>query len=158
MAKYLLDTNACITIRNHLKGFRSKDAARQAAHDKLIARWKAMPAADLAMSLFVLGELRVWVESHDDPAGRAAAEAWTAELVGMVGVLHQPGDDPAAGGPDALAHHYADIRNTLEKQNQGLADNDLWIAAHARAHQLTVVSNDAHFKRVPGLTTENWTV
>ena len=39
MAKYLLDTNACIGIRNHIKGNTSKDPARRAAEaDRTRAR------------------------------------------------------------------------------------------------------------------------
>ena len=67
MPKYLLDTNACIALRYHLKGNASKDAARRASDERLITRWKSMAATELAMSLFTLGELRVFVEKHDDP-------------------------------------------------------------------------------------------
>lgn len=59
MAKYLLDTNACIGIRNHIKGNASKDPVRRAAQQKLIAGGHVMPAADIAMSLVALGELRL---------------------------------------------------------------------------------------------------
>jgi tRNA(fMet)-specific endonuclease VapC len=35
--------------------------------------------------------------------------------------------------------------------------NDLWIAAHARAAKLTVVTNNTReFEHVPGLKVENW--
>ena len=38
-----------------------------------------------------------------------------------------------------------------------IGPNDLWIAAHARAAGLVLVSNnEREFKRVPGLKVENW--
>ena len=158
MPKYLLDTNACIGIRNHLKGTKSKDGARRSAQARLVARWQAMPGTDLAMSLFTLGELRVWVEKHADPDARTRANSLLDQLTDRVTVLSQPGNDTQAGGPHALAHHYGSIRATLEQRGQGIADNDAWIAAHARAHGLTVVTNNlSHFARVPGLRTEDWT-
>lgn len=68
MPKYLLDTNACIAIRNSFKGVRSADAARRQAMENLIARWKTIAAKDLAMSFVSLGELNVWAEKHVQPA------------------------------------------------------------------------------------------
>jgi tRNA(fMet)-specific endonuclease VapC len=53
---------------------------------------------------------------------------------------------------DAVAHHYAEIRAELRSRGQLLADNDLWIAATALAHDLTLVSrNTRHFGRIRGL-------
>jgi len=38
-----------------------------------------------------------------------------------------------------------------------IGGNDLWIAAHAIASELTLVTNNLReFRRVPGLTVENW--
>lgn len=159
MAKYLLDTNACVGIRNHLKGNASKDPVRRAAQQRLIARWQAMPATDLAMSLFTLGELRVWVQRFTDPTRRAQADALLDQVIAKIGVIDQPGSDPHAGANHALAHHYGDIRASLELAGTPVADNDLWIAAHARVHGLTVVTHNlSDFARVPGLVTEDWTV
>jgi len=39
-----------------------------------------------------------------------------------------------------LAAHYGDIRATLERSGQPIGDNDLWIAAHARSLDVTLVS------------------
>jgi predicted nucleic acid-binding protein len=38
-----------------------------------------------------------------------------------------------------------------------LDENDLWIAATARALGAVLVSRDADFARVDGLSTEDWT-
>lgn len=54
--------------------------------------------------------------------------------------------------PDiAIARRYAEIRSYLRVRGTLIGDNDLWIAATALAHDLTLVSRDAHFDRVPGL-------
>ncbi len=53
--------------------------------------------------------------------------------------------------------HYAAIRWALEKAGTPIGPNDLWIAAHAKALDMTVVTaNEAEFSRVEGLRVENW--
>ena len=155
MPKYLLDTNACIGIRNSFRDVKSKNAAKQAAQLRLIAKWKAMPASDLAMSFFTLGELFVWVEKHAD---QDLARDLTEQLAQEVRVIGCP-SCPEHGLPvETLAAHYAAIRAGLEAAGEGIADNDLWIAAHGRALGLTVVTNNtSHFGRVPALVVEDWT-
>lgn len=55
------------------------------------------------------------------------------------------------------AYHYGSIRAALEQTGQPIGVNDLHIAAHARSHGLTLVSNNLReFARVPGLMVENW--
>lgn len=51
----------------------------------------------------------------------------------------------------STAHLYASSRSVLRSQGLLIPDNDLWIAATALAHDLTLVSRDQHFSRVPGL-------
>ncbi|MCO6186567.1 PIN domain-containing protein [Rhizobium sp. L1K21] len=56
-----------------------------------------------------------------------------------------------------FAHDYADIRNDLERAGTPIGPNDLLIAAHARALDLTLVTdNIAEFARVRDLKLENW--
>ena len=53
---------------------------------------------------------------------------------------------------DNVAYRYAQIRGLLRSQGQLLPDNDLWIAATALAHDLTLVSrNIQHFQRISEL-------
>ncbi|MDV7394833.1 hypothetical protein RZS08_25840, partial [Arthrospira platensis SPKY1] len=55
------------------------------------------------------------------------------------------------------AVHYGAIRAMLELQGRPIGANDLWIAAHACAAQLILVSNNTReFERIPGLLLENW--
>jgi len=52
---------------------------------------------------------------------------------------------------------YAEIRLYLERRGQPIGPNDLLIAAHALALDLTLVTANAEeFSRVPGLRLENW--
>ncbi len=53
--------------------------------------------------------------------------------------------------------HYGDIRAYLKERGQLIGANDLFIAAHARALGLVLVTaNEREFKRVPDLQVENW--
>lgn len=43
------------------------------------------------------------------------------------------------------------------RRNERICDNDLWIAAHAKAENLILdMNNEREFKRIPGLTVQNW--
>ncbi|MCF6364381.1 MAG: type II toxin-antitoxin system VapC family toxin [Gammaproteobacteria bacterium] len=54
-------------------------------------------------------------------------------------------------------HQYAALRYHLTRQGTPIGPNDLLIAAHALASDLTVVTeNVGEFSRVPGLKVENW--
>ena len=54
--------------------------------------------------------------------------------------------------PDiVVARYYAQTRAQLRSQGLLIPDNDLWIAATALAFDLTLVSRDDHFTRIPGL-------
>jgi len=56
----------------------------------------------------------------------------------------------------ATTRHYAEIRLQLASAGTPIPMNDLWIAAIARQHKLPVLSCDAHFDHVPGLTRIDW--
>jgi tRNA(fMet)-specific endonuclease VapC len=60
---------------------------------------------------------------------------------------------------DDAAVHYAEIRAHLKRRGAMIGANDLFIAAHARALGLTLVTNNtAEFARVSKLSVENWTI
>ena len=56
----------------------------------------------------------------------------------------------------ATAAAYGDLKATLCARGTPIPENDLWIAALARQHQLTLVSRDAHFSGIPGLDIVTW--
>ncbi|MCY4481167.1 MAG: PIN domain-containing protein [Rhodospirillales bacterium] len=51
----------------------------------------------------------------------------------------------------ATADAYADIRLELKRLGAPIPSNDAWIAALARQHGLSVLSNDRHFDVVRGV-------
>ncbi len=54
------------------------------------------------------------------------------------------------------AQHYGDLKSQLSTKGRHLPENDIWIAAVTRQHGLTLVSRDAHFDEVLGLSVEAW--
>lgn len=150
MPKYLLDTNACIAIRNTLRGSAPKDPTRRAARERLIERWKGLPVAEIAMSFVTLGELMLWAEKHAAPT---AARDQIDKLTAAIPVARLPDAD---GG--TLARRYGALRAGLERSGTMIPHNDLWIAAQALAANMTVVTADtSDFARVPNLSLEDWT-
>ena len=51
---------------------------------------------------------------------------------------------------------YGTLKALLREAGTPIPDNDLWIAALARQHELTILSRDRHFECVPGIALENW--
>jgi tRNA(fMet)-specific endonuclease VapC len=59
--------------------------------------------------------------------------------------------------PDELtAQHYGHIKSDLERLGSRIPENDLWIAAIAREHEMPLVTRDQHFSLVKGLETLAW--
>ena len=52
----------------------------------------------------------------------------------------------------ATAEVYAEIRLELKRSGNPIPSNDTWVAALARQHILPVLSNDAHFDVVRGVS------
>jgi tRNA(fMet)-specific endonuclease VapC len=70
-------------------------------------------------------------------------------------------DEPAASsallGCDIdTSRHYGQIKNNLRAKGRPIPENDIWIAAVAQQHGLTLVSRDAHFNEVDTLSLEVW--
>ena len=130
--RYLLNTNICIYIAKH-----SPPAVR--------ARFEQQRADALAMSVITLGELQHGAEKSQ---ARAKALAVLQQLQSAIQVMPMT---------QAAGQHYGQIRSALERAGQPIGNNDLWIAAHARAEGwVLVTNNEREFCRVEGLTVENW--
>ncbi|MBE0472956.1 type II toxin-antitoxin system VapC family toxin [Rhodoferax sp.] len=102
----------------------------------------------LAISIISAGELRYGL-SKLPPSRRATdlAQRLNAVLT-AIAVLPLPAD----AGP-----HYGHTRAQLESLGTPIGNNDLWIAAHALAMDMTLITNNVgEFERVPGLRVENW--
>jgi tRNA(fMet)-specific endonuclease VapC len=133
-ARFLLDTNICIYIR------RKKP-------EEVRRRFRTLKAGEAALSVITFGEL---VYGAEKSAQRAPALELLRELARVL---------PVMGLPETAAEAYGTIRAELERKGQMIGNNDLWIAAHAKAAGMTLVTNnEREFRRVRGLKVENWTV
>ncbi len=54
------------------------------------------------------------------------------------------------------ALHYGRIKTDLRAKGRPIPENDIWIAAIAQQHGLTVVSRDLHFREIENLPVEEW--
>ncbi len=54
------------------------------------------------------------------------------------------------------ALHYGRIKTGLRAKGRPIPENDIWIAAVAQQHGLTVVSRDLHFREIEDLPVEEW--
>lgn len=98
-------------------------------------------ATEAWLPLFALGELRA---GFIGGSGRKRNEA----------VLEKFLNRPNVGAllPDeATADVYARVYNALRRQGTPIPANDIWIAALAIQHDLTLDARDQHFQHVPGL-------
>jgi len=84
-----------------------------------------------------------------------AAKSNSAELAERIDLILSAMEILAFEPP--TDQHYAAIRHHLTRRGTPIGPNDLLIAAHALASNLTIVTaNIEEFSRVPGLKVENW--
>jgi tRNA(fMet)-specific endonuclease VapC len=134
MIRFMLDTDTCSYILRR-------------SHPLVLKRLQSVPVSDVCMSVVTKAELLYGVEVSPRRAQDAAALAAFLPYV-----------DAGALDEDA-ARHYAEIRADLKRRGAMIGANDLFIAAHARALGLTLVTNNtAEFGRVSKLAIENWTL
>jgi tRNA(fMet)-specific endonuclease VapC len=130
--RFLLDTNICIYIR-------------EKRPEEVLRRFRKLRAGEAALSVITFGEL---FYGANKSAQRAAALERLRELIHVL---------PALPLPEAAAETYGTIRADLEAKGAMIGNNDLWIAAHALAADLTLISNNLReFRRVSGLRLQNW--
>ena len=130
--RYLLDTDTCIYIRDKRP-------------PQALARFEATAPGEMAMSVITYGELLFGVLKD---SGSRQAVATVRRIQEHV---------PALPLPANAAETYGHIRAALERTGNIIGANDLWIAAHALASGLTLVTNnEREFKRVKELKIENW--
>ena len=132
--RYLLDTDICVYIH------RNKPPH---IHQRL----RSLKQGEAALSIVTLGELLYG----------AMKSTKRAEILETLREFEQI--VPALPLPQAAAQVYGTIRAELEATGQTIGGNDLWIAAHAKAAGLTLVTNnEREFRRVRGLKIQNWAV
>ncbi len=55
-----------------------------------------------------------------------------------------------------VAWRYGEIKKALRDKGRPIPENDIWIAATALKHDLTLVTRDGHFGEVAGLKVQIW--
>ena len=129
--RYLLDTNIISDLVRRPGG-------------TIGARIADVGEDSICTSIVVAAELRY-----------GAAKSASKQLSERVGVLLSaleilPLEPPAD-------KRYAEIRHHLARRGTPIGPNDLLIAAHALAADLTLITaNTREFERVPSLRVENW--
>ena len=130
--RYLLDTNICIYIR-------------QKRPEEVLRRFRKLRPGEAALSVITYGELQYGAAKS---AQRESALERLRELVNLL---------PALSLPETAGEAYGMIRAQLQSRGEMIGNNDLWIAAHAMAARLTLVTNnEREFRRVRGLKIQNW--
>jgi tRNA(fMet)-specific endonuclease VapC len=130
--KLLLDTDTCIHI------------ARERPASALI-RFRRHAAGEGGMSVVTYGELLFGAAKSSNPG---KVYEVLEQLTNYLPVL--PIDR-------AVSERYGTLRATLEQQGKPIGGNDLWIASHALALGVVLVTNnEREFARVSGLKLQNW--
>jgi tRNA(fMet)-specific endonuclease VapC len=128
---YMLDTDLLSDLIRHPQG--------------TVANRVASVGEDtICTSIVVAAELRFGAEKSGSPKLAARIDLILSAL--EVLALEPPAD-----------RHYGQIRQQLTRHGTPIGPNDLLIAAHALALDITIVTaNTREFSRVPGLRVENW--
>ena len=130
--KYMLDTNIIIYLVNH----RSEKALKQFAKHK---------PGDLCISAITMAELEYGVYKS-----KQKSQNQLALILFLSRIKILPFDSKAAT-------EYGIIRANLSQKGQLIGANNLLIAAHAKAKNLTLITNNTReFQRVKGLKLANW--
>lgn len=130
--RFLLDTNICIYIR-------------QERPEAVLRRFRRLRPGEAALSVITYGELIY---------GAAKSSQREAALTRLRELFHWL---PALPLPEAAAEAYGTLRAELAAKGEMIGNNDLWIASHAVASGLTLVTNnEKEFRRVRGLKLQNW--
>jgi tRNA(fMet)-specific endonuclease VapC len=128
---YLLDTNILSDLVKHPAGTVAQHIAR-------------VGEDAVCTSIVVACELRYGEMKKGSPALSEKVE----QLLSVIDVL------PLETDAD---REYGVIRSSLEKAGTTIGANDMLIAAHALAQNLTLITgNTGEFSRIDGLKLENW--
>ena len=130
--KWLLDTNACIAV------------IRQRPQP-VLRRLRGKQVGHVGLSSITLAELEFGAAKSQHVAqARAALREFLLPL-------------ELAPFDQAAAEAYGTIRVALEKKGRPIGPLDTLIAAHAVALGAVLVTNNTReFRRVPGLSVEDW--
>jgi tRNA(fMet)-specific endonuclease VapC len=92
----------------------------------------------------VLGELYLGAENSSRKAHHLAQ---IDVLLRLSEILHTSNE---------TAKIYGRIKVQLKRKGKPIPENDIWIAALAMEHELTLITRDQHFIHLPELTITEW--
>jgi tRNA(fMet)-specific endonuclease VapC len=101
-------------------------------------------AAHVVLPVTVIGELFYGAYN----SGRPAENIAQVEAFASANTVLECNQD--------TARQYGRIRQQLRAKGKPIPENDIWIAAVALQHGLPVITRDAHFVEVDGLTVMGW--
>jgi tRNA(fMet)-specific endonuclease VapC len=131
--RYLLDTNTASFL---IKG----------SFPRVREQLLRIPMTEIGISVVTEAELRFGVARLPEAKRLKLA---VEEFLIRVEIL--PWNSPAASC-------YAELRAALEEQGSPMGNLDMMIAAQALAAEVTLVTHDRVFKKVPRLKIVDWTV
>jgi tRNA(fMet)-specific endonuclease VapC len=133
--KYLLDTNHWSYL--------------QEQHPLVVSRLHQLSdEASLYMSVVSQGELLAGVEWAQGLRRKRRLLELYEQVVAMATAIL-----PVT---PQVAERYAQIYAQLRQKGRLIQTNDIWIAASALVYDMILVSADAHFRFIDGLTVEDW--
>jgi tRNA(fMet)-specific endonuclease VapC len=143
---YLLDTDTLVFVS---RGFKRKASLVHRERARKILRKcrdERRAGHTVGLSAITLSELEFGSQNSGNYSLESAFLRRLMRPFALFG--YDPLDSPV---------RYGDLRFTLERQGLSIGAEDNFIAAHALSLGATLVTNNqAHFKRVPGLQTVNW--
>jgi len=129
--KYLLDTNICVYW---LKG-----------NERIELKILSVGMDNIALSFINVSEL--YYGAYKSQRVEANLKL-ISQLTDQLNVVESD---------EAISEMFGQLKATLENAGTIVDDADLFIAACAKVHGLTLVTNNTkHFKRIKGLKLENW--
>ena len=130
--KYMLDTNILIYLKRQMPV-------------EVVKMFETVSKHDVCISSITMAELEFGVQNSKYPLRNKMA---LLLLLSEIEIL--------SFGQKA-AQAYGEIRKDLKGKGQLIGGNDLLIAAHAKAEDCILVTNNLkEFERVKGLNCQNW--
>ncbi len=133
---YLLDTNVISGLMRRRPEIRTRLSSLGPLHE-------------IVTCPIVRGEILFGIERLPD--GRRRQELAERAMSALAEV-------PCESVPEIAGDAYGQIKAARQRQGLTLDENDLWVAATAKALGAVLVSTDGDFAQIDGLTVEDWTL
>jgi len=100
--------------------------------------------SEIYLPAMVLAELQIgWLRAHGFPHRQLQRFEDLVSIMFFLPILR------------STVSFYIEVRRDLELVNSIIPENDLWIAATAKEHDLPLLTSDEHFGRIAGISVLN---